>query len=220
VREHLLAGLDYQNKLARFLENHDEPRAAATFPPATGEAAAVITFLAPGLRFFHQGQFEGRLKRISPHLVRGPDEPVNQRLAQFYERLLTALQQPIFRDGKWQQLECAGAWEGNNSCDAFIAYGWEGSDGGRALVVVNYSDHFSQCYLRLPFSNLLGRQWQVRDLLGEAQYERNGNALQSQGLFLDVGPWQYHVFNLSAEKSDDPWKRQSQYSNELLASRS
>ena len=33
VREHLQAGLDYQNKLARFLENHDEPRAAATFSP-------------------------------------------------------------------------------------------------------------------------------------------------------------------------------------------
>jgi hypothetical protein len=33
VREHFQAGLDYQNKLVRFLENHDEPRAAATFPP-------------------------------------------------------------------------------------------------------------------------------------------------------------------------------------------
>ena len=70
VREHLHAGLDYQDKLARFLENHDEPRAAATFPPEVHEAAAVITFLSPGLRFFHQGQFEGRRKRISPHLVR------------------------------------------------------------------------------------------------------------------------------------------------------
>ena len=72
VREHFHAGLDYQNKLARFLENHDEPRAAATFPPGVHEAAAVITFLSPGLRFFHQGQFEGRKKRISPHLCRGP----------------------------------------------------------------------------------------------------------------------------------------------------
>ena len=59
VREHFHAGLDYQNKLARFLENHDEPRAAATFPSGIHEAAAVITFLSPGLRFFHQGQFEG-----------------------------------------------------------------------------------------------------------------------------------------------------------------
>ena len=34
IREHFHADHDYQNKMARFLENHDEPRAAATFPPA------------------------------------------------------------------------------------------------------------------------------------------------------------------------------------------
>ena len=31
VREHFFAGLDYQGKMARFLENHDEPRVAADF---------------------------------------------------------------------------------------------------------------------------------------------------------------------------------------------
>src|SRR5512132_1770209 len=31
IRDHLVAPLDYQDELARFLENHDEPRAAATF---------------------------------------------------------------------------------------------------------------------------------------------------------------------------------------------
>ena len=31
VREHFYAEPDYQNKLARFLENHDEPRVASTF---------------------------------------------------------------------------------------------------------------------------------------------------------------------------------------------
>src|SRR6266581_1559535 len=63
-REHLLAGLDFQNKLARFLENHDEPRASATFAPGMHEAAAVITFLSPGLRFLHQGQFEGQWRLL------------------------------------------------------------------------------------------------------------------------------------------------------------
>ena len=96
VREHFHAGLEYQNKLARFLENHDEPRAAATFSPEVHEAAAVITFLSPGLRFFHQGQFQGRQKRISPHLVRGPDEPIDQQLEQFYDRLLAVLRQPSY----------------------------------------------------------------------------------------------------------------------------
>ena len=65
MREHSLAGLDYENRLARFMENHDEPRAAATFQPGQHQAAAVLTYLSPGLRFFHQGQFEGRRKRIS-----------------------------------------------------------------------------------------------------------------------------------------------------------
>jgi glycosidase len=59
VREHLLSGLDYQNRMARFLENDDEPRAAATFSPEVHEAAAVVTFLSPGMRFLHQGQFQG-----------------------------------------------------------------------------------------------------------------------------------------------------------------
>ena len=78
VREHFHAGLDYQNKLARFLENHDEPRAAATFHRKSMKPLRSLRSYRPGLRFFHQGQFEGRKKRISPHLVRGPEEPVDE----------------------------------------------------------------------------------------------------------------------------------------------
>ena len=83
VRAHLFADPEFRDRCARFLENHDEPRAAATFSTDAHQAAAVITFLSPGLRFFHQGQFEGPKKRISPHLCRGPAEPVDQKLKQF-----------------------------------------------------------------------------------------------------------------------------------------
>jgi glycosidase len=198
VREHLWAGLDFQDRLARFLENHDEPRAAATFPPGVHEAAAVVTFLAPGLRFFHQGQFDGRLKRISPHLGRGPDEPVNPALRQFYERLLDVLRRPVVRQGQWHLLECVPAWDGNGSSEDFIGYAWQDAGGGRLLLAVNYAPHHSQCYVRLPFADLGGRQWRVQDLLGDARYERDGNDLQSRGLYLDVPPWQRHVFEVTA----------------------
>ena len=129
VREHFLAGLDFQNRLARFLENHDEPRAAATFAPPVHEAAAVITFLSPGLRFFHQGQFEGRLKRISPHLVRAPIEAPNESLQQFYDRLLSVLRRPTVREGDWRLLECVPAWDGNWTWDSFVAFSWQGASG-------------------------------------------------------------------------------------------
>ena len=196
VRDHLRAGLDYQDKLARFLENHDEPRAAAAFPPEVHEAAAVVTYLTPGLRFFHQGQFEGRKVRISPHLVRGPDDPIDWDLKRFYDRLLAVLRRPVVRSGQWQLLECVPAWSGNVSSDALIAWAWRNSGGELLVVAVNYASHRSQCYVRLPFPHLGDRGLRLQDLLGDARYDRDGNDLQSHGLYLDVSPWQYHVFEL------------------------
>ena len=201
VREHFHAGLDYQNKLARFLENHDEPRAASTFPPGIHEAAAVITFLSPGLRFFHQGQFEGRMKRISPHLCRGPNEPVNQPLVSSYDRLLTVLRQPVVRDGQWQLLECAPAWQGNWTNDCFVAFAWQGKDGERLLVAVNYANHQSQCHVRLPFTDLGDDQWRLQDHFDTAAYDWNGADLQTRGLFLDEPPWKASVFSLTKQVS-------------------
>jgi len=196
VREHLSAGLDYQNKLARFLENHDEPRAAATFSAEVHQAAAVITFLSPGLRFFHQGQWEGKKKRISPHLCRGPEEPADEKLKPFYERLSAVLGLAVVRSGSWRLLECIPAWEGNWTWDCFIAYAWEGLEGERLLAAVNYAPHQSQCYVRLPFADLGNHRWRLVDLLGVEQYDRDGNDLRFRGLYLDLQPWSYHVFDL------------------------
>ena len=198
VREHLHAELDYQEKLARFLENHDEPRAAATFEPGEHEAGAVITFLSPGMRFFHQGQFDGRRKRISPHLVRAPQEPVDASLQGFYETLMTVLRQPIFRDGTWNLVEIVPAWQGNWTSDCFIAWVWQRDDGERRLVVVNYAGHQSQCYVRMPFANVIGKTVRLRDMMGPASFDRDGNDIVSRGLYLDLPPWGYHVFELTA----------------------
>jgi hypothetical protein len=194
VRDHFRAELGYQAKLARFLENHDEPRAAATFPADVHEAAAVLTFLSPGLRFFHQGQREGRTKRISPHLCRGPDEPVDDRLRDFYDRLLTVLRRPVVRDGQWQLLEVSPAWDGNWTWDCILAFAWGGADGERLLIAVNYAPNQSQCYVRPPFPDVPGHRWTLDDLIGGEGYERDGSDLAEKGLYLDLRPWQYHIF--------------------------
>jgi len=197
VREHFHAGLDYQDRLARFLENHDEPRAAATFSPEVHEAAAIITFFSPGLRFFHQGQFEGRRKRISPHLVRAPQEASDERLGQFYARLLTALERAAVRDGEWRLLECAPAWDGNWTWDGFLAFGWQRPGGERVLVAVNYAGNQGQCYVRLPLADMEGRTIRFTDLLSDAGYDRGGGDLMSSGLYLDLRPWSYPVFDVT-----------------------
>jgi hypothetical protein len=197
VCEHFQAGLDYQGKLARFLENHDEPRAAATLSSEVHEAAAVITFLSPGLRFFHQGQFEGRRKRISPHLCRSPQEPIDSRRVEFYDRLLAILCQCVVRDGQWQLVECTPAWDGNWTADCFVAFAWHGISDERLLVTVNYAPNQSQCYAHLPFDGLDGHTWRLQDQLSDAAYDRNGSDLLAHGLYLDEGPWQSRVLRLT-----------------------
>jgi len=197
VREHLCAGLDFQDHVARFLENHDEPRAAAPFAPGTHEAAAILTFLTPGLRFFHQGQREGSRVRIPVHLRRGPAEPPDAAVAAFYDGLLDVLKDPAFRDGEWQHLDCRSAWDGNETSDDFVGFSWTGPGERRRLVAVNYANHQSQCYLALPWRDLDGRTWSLRDLAGRAVYDRAGGDLAWRGLYLDMPAWGYHVFAVS-----------------------
>jgi hypothetical protein len=197
VREHFRAGSDYQDKLARFLENHDEPRAATSFSPGTHQAAAVITFLSPGLRFFHQGQFDGRTKRISPHLGRGPDEPLDQPLNEFYDRLLSVLRQPVVREGQWQLLECTSAWDENWTHDCLLVFAWQCEGNERIIVAVNYAENQSQGHVRLPFAGLGGQKWRLTDQLSDAHYDWNGDDLQGRGLYLDMTPWQASVFSLT-----------------------
>jgi hypothetical protein len=196
VREHLHAALDYQAKLARFLENHDEPRASASFDPRVHRAAAVIAYFIPGLRFFHQGQFEGRKKRISPHLVRGPEEFPDKEMEEFYGHLLAILRKPVVKSGEWQWLACQPAWDGNESWDSFVAHSWRGTAGERMLIAVNYAPHPSQCYLNLPFPEIKNRSVRFKDSLSPACYTREGNELLERGLYLDLQPWSYHVFDV------------------------
>lgn len=196
VHDHLLAGPDYQSRLVHFLENHDEPRAATTFPPGIYEAAAVVSYLSPGLRFFHQGQFEGRRKRISPHLVRAPEEPVDESIQRFYAELLAVLRRPVCRSGQWRLLECAPAWDDNGSWECFLCASWQAPEERPLLVTVNYAGHPSQCFVRLDLPDLAGRKVHLTDLMGPERYEREGDELLARGLYLDVAPWARHVFEI------------------------
>jgi hypothetical protein len=84
--------------------------------------------------------------------------------------------------------------------DRFLAFAWQGPGGKRLLVAVNYAPNQSQCYVRLPFADLGNSEWGLQDLLGDARYDRDGNDLESRGLYLDVPPWQAHVFSMTKMK--------------------
>jgi hypothetical protein len=197
IRAHQGAGLDYQDRLARFLENHDEPRASASFPWPRHQAAAIVTYFAPGLRFFYQGQLEGARVRVPVHLRRGPVEAPDPDVTAFYARLLAVLKESdAFREGAWSLIPLQPAWAGNPTWQDFISYAWRTRDGESRVVVINYSDHQAQCYLRLPFTGLASAQFRLVDVMGSEVYYRDGAALDNLGLYIDLESWRYNVFKL------------------------
>ncbi len=196
VRGHLQAADDYQERLIRFIENHDEPRAADTFTPERQRAAAVVMSTLEGARLYHAGQLEGLRTHIPVFLARGPQEPEDQELRAFYDALLGAVADSDLRHGEWQLCECAG-WPDNRSAEQLLAWCWR-TNGQRHIVVVNLAAHDAQARVRLPWSDLAGRTWQLHDALNGDAFERDGGELQDSGLYVGMGPWEPYFLALAA----------------------
>jgi hypothetical protein len=192
VRLHLCADTAYQQRLLRFLENHDEPRAATAFTPAKERAAAVATSTLTGARMFHEGQFEGRKARLPVFLGRRPEESVDKQLQEFYRKLLAAIDSPVFREGQWSLCERKG-WPDNQSCQNIVAWQWV-KDEERYLVIVNLSDNPAQALVHVGWDGLAGHNWNLVDKLLGVTYKRSGDELQSPGLYADLQPWGQHFF--------------------------
>ncbi len=195
VRLHLLADLPYQEGMVRFIENHDEPRAAAAFLDGKGRAAAVAVLTLPGARLLHEGQFEGLKVRLPVFLARRPEEPVDQDLASFYGRLLQEIHHDVFRNGEWHLCDKSG-WPDNRSCQNILTWCWvKGKD--RYVIVVNFSAEPSQALVRVPWDELRGRTWLLNDVLSGESYDRSGDEMRDAGLYVDLGPWRWHFFRLN-----------------------
>jgi hypothetical protein len=196
IRQHLLADPAYQDRMVRFIENHDEPRAAATFSPARGRAAAVTILTLPGARLLHQGQFEGARVRLPVFLGRHPAEPSDPELAAFYERLLRATHRDLFRNGIWRLCERSG-WPDNPSFRSVLAWCWA-QDDERWLIVIHFGPYAAQARIHVPWEELSGKPWRLEDALSGDSYERNGDEMREAGLYVDLGPWGCHLFQLRA----------------------
>jgi hypothetical protein len=136
IKGHLHAEWDYQSRLVRFVENHDEARAASAFGAQLSLAAAAIALTLPGARLFHYGQQYGNLIKLPVELGRAPNEAVNPQIHGFYQQLLRNVSDEMQEDGNWRLFHIDGVdyWH-----SPFVSYLW---DYGQTmfLVVINYSE--------------------------------------------------------------------------------
>jgi len=192
VRLHLLADDQYQRGLVRFVENHDEPRAALAFGSRKLRVAAVTALTQTSARLVHNGQLEGATVHLPVFLGRYPIEPTDPALVAFYRSFLTALADPTFRHGGWQLCDRSG-WPGDNRYHNLVAWCWDGD--ARWLIVVNLSDGVAAGLVRTPWADLRGRQWHLTDPTQNIDLVRSGDDLVD-GLFVELGAWNWHMFRI------------------------
>jgi hypothetical protein len=191
VRRRIGADIGYQRKLVRFLENHDEPRAAAVFSAGRERAAAVAISTLPGARMFHEGQFEGRRIKMPVQLGRRPEEPADQALHDFYWMLIGACHDDLFSAGQWRLAETTG-WPDNQSHRNILAWTWF-FEAQRVIVAINYSEGSAQARIRLNWEDLAGKTCRLHDVLRSETYLRSGDEMISEGLYVDLPPWAFHL---------------------------
>lgn len=203
VRLHLTADVRYQGGLLRFIENHDEPRAAAVFDRDHHQAAAVATLTQAGARLVHDGQTTGRRARLPVFLGRLPEEAQDEALEAFYRALLGVLQDETFRSGEWRLCDRWG-WNGNDTWQQLVAWSWDGDH--RWLIVVNLGPSSAAGHVAVPWDDVGGRNWRLRDPTTGVEYLRRGDDLRS-GLYVALEGWRWHCFRLEpAGPAEDPTK--------------
>jgi hypothetical protein len=190
VRDLLRRDTPPGSRLARFLENHDELRSAATLHHRIAGAAALVATL-PGMRLFFDGQFEGRRIKPPVQLGRWPDEPVDPGLLALYDCLLRFASVHLLHEGEWRTLPVSPA--GDPTFFDIVAYRWRAA-GELAVVVVNLGAFQAQAHLQVAEDLPLGAAFDFEDTLTDARYRRTRDALETAGLYVRLEPGQAHLF--------------------------
>jgi hypothetical protein len=198
LRDHLSVTAAAQERMIRFLENHDEPRALAAFGFDRIKSAMIIHATLPGMRFWHHGQFEGTRIRVPVQLGRAPLEPLDNDLKSFSEALLREVNHPVFHEGDWEMCSTYG-WQDNPSHINLLAWCWRRAE-ERRLVVTNFSSSPAQGYVKLPPGWLPEREeFLCRDPLKQECFRRPSAEASRSGLYVGLGIGDFHFFRIEQE---------------------
>jgi hypothetical protein len=91
------------------------------------------------------------------------------------------------RRGDWSLCSATG-WPEDESAQQLLCWCWQDT-----LVVVNWADAPAAAHVWLPWSDVGGRTWELRDLLSGAVFERAGDDVAASGLYVQLPPWGFHV---------------------------
>ncbi|MHB1688394.1 MAG: alpha-amylase family glycosyl hydrolase [Ignavibacteriaceae bacterium] len=196
VKAHLNAEKSFQLKSVRFLENHDEERAVERFGMKESLAGSVLISTIQGMRFYYDGQFEGKKIKLPVQLGSKPVEKPNLFVKEYYDRLLSITKEKIFQEGNWQMLNALPVSHDNFSFENIFTWQWQLQNETR-IIAINYSGNTSQCRLKFEVKSNQAEILLI-DLLNKVEYIRSISEIKTIGLFIELKSYQSHIFKFSA----------------------
>ncbi len=194
VRDHLLAPLSYQQKMVRFIENHDEARALRTFGLERSQAAAVLITLLPGARLIYEGQMDGRRVKVPVQLGRRPTETPIEPLSAFYRKLLKEATQAPYHSGGYMALAANPILGNDHGDEALVTFAWA-QDADWRIVIVNYSAQPVQARVMIPRPDLhTAEVWTLTDALTGDETLHLSNDILTAGVPINLTAYGAQVF--------------------------
>ncbi len=197
IKSHLGKHKFLQEKLIRFIENHDEPRALFAFGREKSKAAITLISFMPGAHLFHEGQLVGFKIKSPVQLARRKAEPEDAEITLFYKKLFSIINGQLKDISSFSILLSESAWGEDQSYKNFVAVLLK-SDSKFYILAVNYSDKRSQCYIPLDLTIINSSQKVVlKNLFDETELERDAKELATRGLYLDEEPFKVNLLEIT-----------------------
>jgi Alpha amylase, catalytic domain len=194
VHAALSAPLAYQNRMARFLENHDEHRAVEVFGKDRIASVCVLMGTLPGMRFYHQGELEGASVYLPITLRVAAPRPADPVVFQLFEKLLRITNEDVFHHGSWNLLSVTP--DADSTCGNLLACEWR-SETAWYVIAVNLVGSPSQGRMQFGNRPLSAPEYVFYDELNDVRYLRSGGELCRQGLFIRRDGFGAHLFAVS-----------------------
>ena len=190
---HLTAGLDFQSKLVRFIENHDEQRSLEAFGPEKVKPAAVLFSGLPGMKLYFHGQLEGRRIHMPLQIRQTRPEAEDPDITAFYRNLLSIVNSDIFHSGAWRLKEAF--IDSDKTAENLLAYLWKLAD-RLALVIVNLTPEPSLA--RICFADDVDESlnYSLTDRFSDESFIRHGKLMAHPGLRFKLAGYQSQVFDI------------------------
>jgi hypothetical protein len=182
-----------------FLDNHDEQRSAARLTPSQIQPAAILQAALPGLKLYYQGQEEGSKVTLPMQISRGPYEQLNQEVYDWYQNVFEITKDPVFVLGDFELVDPIDLDDQNQTSANLVAFKRTYKQ-KTYIVVVNYSLKRSKGFIPfVPEINDRLTKIVFEDKLTGQSYEYTRNLLMTHHLYVELAPWQSHVFEVREE---------------------